>query len=82
MIQNKLYVVVVSLALTSCNLNTVYNGMVERQMVWQFDNARYVQNVRNGLCYMVVDAYHAVGLVCVPCDSLKGEFVMKINPRQ
>ena len=82
MIQIKLLSVVASLALTSCNLNTAYRNMVERQMVWQFDNARYVQNVRNGLCYMVTDGYHSANLVCVPCDSLKGEFVMKINPKR
>lgn len=65
--------------LTSCNLNRVYMTMFERQMLWQLEHARYVRFGNN--CFMVVDGYHSVNFVYMPCDSIKGQFVPTIRRR-
>jgi len=68
------------LSLSSCNLNRAYMTMFERQMLWQLEHARYVRYGNN--CFMVVDGYHGVNFVYMPCDSIKGQFVPTIKPRK
>lgn len=65
--------------LSSCNLNRAYLNVFERQMLWQLEHARYVRYGNN--CFMVVDGYHSVNFVCVPCDSNNGEFFHTIKTR-
>ena len=75
----KALAVLLLLSLFGCNLNRVYMGVFERQMLWQIEHARYVRVGNN--CFMVVDGYHSVNFVYMPCDSIKWQFVPTIKPR-
>jgi len=43
----------------------------ESEMHKAFKSGRYVRDSKTNLCYFVVDAYQAVSIACVPCDSLR-----------